>query len=295
MDARRRGLYIAAMIQSRMAPAVTLLALAVVAGCSKGSPSSGGPSSASSAAPSAEPSKGLVGAIKNAIAPNAQPFEGDISARIVEASRPAPQVMTLQLKADKIRFNADAKGAGGQPVSGILLLKEKKMITVLDAQKKYIEMDLGGVGPGAMHGFPPAAGAGSASAATPPKIEKTGHHETIAGHDCEDWNVVDANGHKALLCMASDVGTFDFGGMGASSFVPDFVKHAIFGGDVFPLKLVDYDSAGKERTHVEVTSIERKPEADALFAPPAGYTKLDMGNLGAMGGFGGHMPHMPTP
>jgi Domain of unknown function (DUF4412) len=176
-------------------------------------------------------------------------------------------------------------------MSGILLLKEKKMITLIDAQKKYMEMDLGGFGPGAAHGFPPAGAASNANAATPPKIEKTGHHETIAGHDCEDWNAVDANGHKALLCMASDVGAFDFGSMGAASFVPDFAKHGILGGDVFPLKLVDYDTAGKEKTHVEVTRIERKAEDDALFAPPAGYTKLDMGNLGAMGGFGGRMPH----
>ena len=151
------------------------------------------------------------------------------------------------------------------------------MITVMDAQKKYMEIDLGGFGfgPGAARGFPPAAAASGASAATPPKIEKTGHHETIAGHDCEDWNLVDANNHKALLCMASDVGAFDFGGMEGASFLPDLVKHGLFGASAFPLKLVDYDNAGKEKTHIEVTRIERKTEDDALFAPPAGYAKFE--------------------
>jgi hypothetical protein len=274
------------------------LVVAMGAGCSKSSPSSGESSTGSSAAPpaSAAPVTGIAGAIKNAIAPNTQPFEGDIALSLVDASHPAPEVMSLQLKANKIRFNAGAKGQGGQAASGILLLKEKKMITVIDAQKKYMEIDLGGFGPGAAHGFPPAGAASGASAATPPKIEKTGHHETIAGHDCEDWNLVDANNHKALMCMASDVGAFDFGGMEGASFLPDFVKRGLFGDSAFPLKLVDYDSAGKEKTHVEVTHIERKPEDDALFAPPAGYTKLDLGNLGAaMGGFGGHAPRPPTP
>jgi hypothetical protein len=284
------------MTRSLMAPAVTLLALAVGAGCSKSSPSSG-ESTASSAAPTAVgPVQGVASAIKNAIAPSSQPFEGDVNIRVVEASRPTPEAVSLQLKADKIRFNANANGAGGPMGSGILRLKDKKMITIIDAQKKYVEIDFGGAGPGAMRGPGPTGAGTNAVPSAPPKIDKTGHHETIAGHDCEDWNL-ESNGRKALVCMASDLGTFDFGSLEGHSFVPDFVKHEIFGSAAaFPLKLVDYDATGKEKTHVEVTHIEHKTEDDSVFEPPAGYTKLDMGNLGALGGFGGHVPpHAPTP
>src|ERR1700722_10256477 len=257
------------MIRSPFVSVLVLFAL----GCSKGSTSSD-PSGAASAS---SPTSGIVGALKNAIAPNSQPFEGEIAIQVVESSRPAPQTMVLQLKAQKIRFNTDTKAANGQQASGIIDLKEKKMITLLDAQKKYMEIDFGNFNPSAVRGMPPTSGASGPTAtsnATPPKIDKTGHHETVAGHDCEDWNLVEGStGHKALMCMASDIGAFDFGSMEGASFLPSFLKGGLFGGAVFPIKLVDFDDAGKEKAHMEATRIERKAEDDANFTPPAGYTK----------------------
>jgi hypothetical protein len=275
-----------------LAPVVVLLALPALA-CNKSSgdqpaTDTPSPSAAPSAAPA--PTTGVITALKNAVAPSA--FEGEITVSSVQASRPA-QTMTILIKGDKVRFNAD-KGAGGRAGSGIVDLKDKKMITMIDVQKKYVEMDLGGFNPAAAHGIP-AQPTGSAPA-TPPKVDKTGKHETVAGHDCEDWNITSSSG-KSVVCMASDVGAFDFASLTGAAFVPSFMQGGIFGGSVFPLKAVELDEAGKEKSRIEVTHIDRKPEDDSNFAPPAGYTKLDLAGMGGMGamGFGAHGPHPTAP
>jgi hypothetical protein len=193
-------------------------------------------------------------------------------------------------KDQKIRFNIGTL-IGPHATWGIMDLKDKKMITVMDAQKKYMEMDLGAENPMMGHGMPPGAPpAAPATDSSPPKIEKTGKHETVAGHDCEDWNVTNAkSGDKGMLCMASDLGSFDFNSMGGASFAPSFYHPSIFSEPVIPIKIIGYDATGKEKSHVEVTKIDKKSEDDSNFVPPPGYTKFDMASMGGLGG----MPHMP--
>ena len=71
------------------------------------------------------------------------------------APRP-PQTMVLQLKGQKIRFNADAATTGGHGGAGIIDLKDKKMITMIDPPKKYLEMDMNSASQAAMaHGGAP--------------------------------------------------------------------------------------------------------------------------------------------
>src|SRR5580700_10757624 len=117
------------MIKPVVASVIVLFAW----GCSKNSSTATDPASPGEAAPSSAPVTGLVGAIKNAVTGNTQPFEGEIAINVVEANRPTPQTMTVMLKGQKLRFETEAKNAGGQPASGILDLKEKKLITVLEA------------------------------------------------------------------------------------------------------------------------------------------------------------------
>ncbi len=297
MDGSDPGRYTRPMRKGIVAAALVVLALA----CNKTSSSADLPldqpaatSGATTPAP-APTTTGALGALKSALTGNTQPFEGEITVTSTHANHPAPETMLIALKGQRIRFSTEAKGPGG---AGILDLKDKKIIMTMDAQKKFIEMDLGSFNPAAAHGMPmPAApAAGTAAPATPPKIDKTGKHETVAGHDCEDWTITDSNGHKAVVCMASDVGAFDFGGMEAASFVPSFLRGGFFGGPVFPLKAVELDEAGKETSRIEATRIERKSLDDATFAPPPGYTKLDLGNMGGMGTLGaGHMARRPAP
>ena len=283
-------------------------ALLLVLGCNKSSssaadsPSSAAPGAGSGGAAQAPAAGGggVLGAMKSALSPSSA-FEGEMTLQVIDAKHPAPQTMNIQFKGSKIRFNADAK-AGGHVGSGIMDLKAKKMLTIMDQQKKYMEFDFGAGNPMAAMGHPgmpgampgmPAANPGAP--VTPPKIDKTGKHESVAGHDCEDWNINDADGRHGTVCMAKDLGGLDFVGLsGGLPFAPSFLTGGTFEGTEFPLKFVDYDAQNKETMRAEITKIDKKSEDDSVFSPPPGYTKLDLGNLGAFGAMGGHGgPGMP--
>jgi hypothetical protein len=274
---------------------LVIAALPIAFACSKSSseeaapaPGASGASAPSAAAPAQ--GQGVVAALKSAV--TSKPFEGEATLTMTDDMHPTPQTVVLMFKDQKIRYNIGTL-IGPHATWGIMDLKDKKIVTVMDAQKKYMEMDLGAENPMMGHGMAPGAPAMTAppTDSTPPKIEKTGKHETIAGHDCEDWNVTSPkDSHKGMLCMASDLGSFDFNSLGGASFASSFYHPSLFSEPVIPIKIIGYDATGKEKSHIEVTKIEKKPEDDSNFVPPAGYTKFDMGSLG---GLGGGMPHMP--
>jgi hypothetical protein len=257
-------------------------------------PGSAASSTSGAAAPPAPTSTGILGALKSAVAPS-NPFEGEIAFTVTDAGHPAGQTMQVQFKGGKIRFNAEGK-TGGHMGAGIMDLKNKKLLTIMDAQKKYMEFDFNDATSAAMmsHGVPGAPGAMPGAPSSPPKVEKTGKHETVAGHDCEDWTMTDADGRHGTVCMAKDLGGLDFAGLsGGTPLLASYFSSGPFDGTEFPLKFADYDAQNKEKMRAEVTKIDKKAMDDALFQPPAGYTKLDLGNLGAFGGMGGHGGGMP--
>lgn len=69
------------------------------------------------------------------------------------------------------------------------------------------------------------------------------------------------------------------GGPGGGGAVPQAWERALAGKDLFPLRVVARDKGGKEDFRLEATAIEKQTLAAALFAPPAGYQKLDMGGM----------------
>jgi Domain of unknown function (DUF4412) len=119
-----------------------------------------------------------------------------------------------------------------------------------------------------------------------PTITKTGKHETLAGRDCEDWDVVEPVGQKhEQLCVTEGMTFFDFTSLappGAMAVPVGTWLKEIRERNEFPLRAVRLDPAGKELSRMEVTKIEAKPIDDALFLPPKGYMQFDatkMGNL----------------
>jgi hypothetical protein len=120
----------------------------------------------------------------------------------------------------------------------------------------------------------------------PPTVAKTGKHETIAGRDCEDWDVTEALGDKHdQLCVTEGMVFFDF-----AALTPPNATGASMGtwlkqlraNKEFPLRSVTLDTSGKELSRMEVTKIEAKPVDDALFNWPPGYRQLDMSKMGSM-------------
>jgi len=127
----------------------------------------------------------------------------------------------------------------------------------------------------------------AAAAETPPKITKTGHTDTVAGYQCEDYDITSSDGKRARVCVSE---------AGASWL--DVVSHAVPGnlfwakgfldGQKFPLRVIAFETDGAERDRIEVTKLEKKPLQDALFVAPPGYRVIDLEQM--MNGLMGGMP-----
>ena len=277
----------------------SLLPLAVIlalVGCKKNEPAPGGSGTAGeSPAGGAVAALGAAGALAN--------FEGEIglSAKSAKERKPIPP-MTLTVKKTKFRFDVpegiESGPRLGKQVHVILNAPEKKLFMVMDEQKMVMTMDLDKLGEQMKSFKAPGAPAAPSQPANvePPKVTKTGHADTVAGYRCEDWDIVSAKGERAKVCVSSESASwFELPTIGLPT------EHAwareLFDGHHLPLRLVGYDASGAEDGRLEITKIEKKPVADALFEIPAGYRTLDMGAMmkGLAGGMGGLLPGMMPP
>lgn len=194
------------------------------------------------------------------------PFEGAITMNNTSGDKPS-KTMTYEVKGTKMRFDAPEERG---PMSGGYVIFDttaKKMTVVNDAKKTAMVMDVGAMG---------ATPAGMPPAGPKPTVEKTGKTDTVAGYSCDVWKVTEASGEKTEACVAKGI-----------SF-PAFGRHAGWMSsleDGFPLRAISYDSAGKEKSKMEVTKIDKKSIDDSQFQVPAGYTTQDMASM--MRGLGG--------
>jgi Domain of unknown function (DUF4412) len=121
------------------------------------------------------------------------------------------------------------------------------------------------------------------SAVANAKVTKLGTTETIAGLNCDDYEI-SGNGDHGTVCVTTAIGHFFFpvSGLGRGSRAePAWAK--LFGDKGFPLKFTSSDG----KSGMEVTSVERGSVPDSMFAIPGDY--MDMSSMlgGRMGGGGG--------
>ena len=199
---------------------------------------------------------------------SAQAFDGVITMRM-NASRPGgagPQEIEYMAHGGKVRMNIKSQMG---PMGVIGVPAEKKIYVLLDPQSMYMEMSTDA-----------AAGrvAGATTDMPEPKITRTGKKERIAGYECEHV-MIEARQQSTDVCMARGLGPFmnAMSGMGAmmggrgTAAQPAWQRSLAAGGG-FPLKVTSQDGV----VQLEVTKIEQKKLADALFIVPANYTKMDM-------------------
>ena len=195
-------------------------------------------------------------------------FEGKVSFKMT-MPREKPQEMTYSVKGSKIRMEM----GGQKDAPGMIMDMEKKeMITLMDSEKMYMVMAI------------PDEVATKGAKAVDTKLEKTGQKEKILGYTAEKY-LSTTDGEKTELWLAEGIGSFAMMG-GANSGKrkggsPAWEK-ALAGKDLFPLRIVSLDKAGKETFRMETTAINKQSLPDSLFTPPAGYQKFDMGGLGGM-------------
>jgi hypothetical protein len=205
---------------------------------------------------------------------SAASFEGRVNFKMT-SPRGAPQEIAYNIKGDKIRVEMPGQAAMG----GIIIDTTKRESTVImDQQKMYMTMAL------------PDVAAQASKKAEEVKLEKTGEKETILGLTAEKYIATHPDSTSEMW-LAEGLGTFmsapsgnPMGGRGGGNSQAQAWERALAGKELFPLRVVSKDKAGKESFRMEATAIDQKPLPDSLFAAPAGYQKFDMGAM--MKGFG---------
>jgi len=280
--------------------AVSTVALAI--GCSKATPSSSGDKGGSAAAPgaSAVASGGLGLAFLEG-------FEGEIDA-VVKKSGPAavPMAVGALIKSGKFRFDIPEKlsegGAArmlGPKAYAIFDSGAKKLSVVSDARKQAIVIDMNKSAEqikslGGRPGEP-----GGAPQGPPTKVTKTGKLETVAGYQCEDWDIA-SDHHEGTVCVAHEgISWFSL----PAAVIPSERAWMLelMDGKHFPLRFVAYAKDGAtEESRVEITKIDKKTLLASAFEYPPDYRVVDLDQmLQGLGGMpegmpGGTPPGMPS-
>lgn len=255
---------------------LSLVTASLLAACSSSKTDS--TNTSSSTTPAASSSSSSSGATSSGA------FEGLITSKMNTGGQ--PMEIKYAIKGSRTRIETQL-AAGGTQMGAVLMDFTSGTQTMLIPQMKtYTTMNWneeGGIKKMAEK-MAEKAGSGDSFKATP-----TGKTETIAGHTCTHWILGDKQDTDA--CLAQGLGYFgggsDSGGLfdqlrnfalGDKAKValqsnPEFLKFVE--GGVFPLKLATIEN-GQPRTILEVTSVERKPLDDSLFAIPADYKKMEI-------------------
>lgn len=193
----------------------------------------------------------------------AQSFEGAVSMTVTGDDGKSTPINYLISKDGKLRY--DMSSPRGDQVAMIIDPAAQKMLMVMTAMKMYMERDMAG-------GMAPMQGRGGGRGGS---VTRTGRTEMIAGYKCEHITVTEENGSTDDICVTSELGAFRMMSGGSPMAPPSQPGWA--GGldkDIFPLKVQKGD-----KVMLEVTKVEKKSLDAALFAPPAGFQKMDMGAM----------------
>jgi hypothetical protein len=187
---------------------------------------------------------------------SAAPFEGEILVNVKdEASQKLPASITYDVKGNKVRCVPAAA-----PVRALGDLDAQRVYAIDDAQKAYDAIDAKPV---------------AAKSVTPPKIQKTGKMEKVAGLDCEDWSI-DEGTEKVDVCASKGIAYVDLAADAKAGSAETPWAAALTSEKAFPLRVVVHDKSGKEEYRAEASKADRRKLDDALFALPTGYKTADL-------------------
>lgn len=184
-------------------------------------------------------------------------FEGEITLRITRDGPPSDMVFETARGYARV-------GMTQRDGNAYALVKPDGIaVFVMEPQKTWSDLNM-------------AKSRAVVEAANPngqPTVVKTGKHETIAGRDCEQWEIKHTSGKRTEACIAEGLVGFDLGSLmpGAGPFASqssDEVKQK----KLFPLRSVEFDAKGEETSRMVVTKIEPKSIDAKRFEVPAGFS-----------------------
>jgi len=198
---------------------------------------------------------------------SAQGFDGVMQFVSYDDHSNHPDTLTQITKGSKMRFEGMGEGGGAMIIDG------NNRIMLIPERKAYMEV-------------PMNLGAHEATAEASKRqgsAERTGKIENIAGIPCEVWHYKgskeDGKPEEGDACLAKGAGMMInrlSGGMVGHYFTA--------GGQAFNDAMKNGAGIMKVTTNGKVAFVAVKVRAtsvpDAMFAPPPGYTKMDMGRMG---------------
>lgn len=201
----------------------------------------------------------------------AQGFNGVMQFVSYENHPDQPDTITQVTKGSKTRMEGMGRG-------GMMIMNGTSRIIILPEQKQYMELPMN---------FGDKAGERE-SAKHRGVAEKTGKTETIAGIKCDDWHYKgtssDDKPEEGDACIAQGAGLM------IGRLAGGVTRHLFgAGGKEFNDAISNGGGIMKVTENGKVTLIAVKAQEtsvpDAMFAPPSGYTKMDMSQMA--------MPHKP--
>jgi hypothetical protein len=191
-------------------------------------------------------------------------FEGDVVLQVTSSRRVQRVAVTVKGATMRFELPESMRGASSGSVASYALVDAgtRRIRTVLSDRRAFVELDFAR----------PSTAAGT-------RVEKTGHTDTVAGIPCEDWELTNAKSGRALVCVSTERAPWlDVPALGLPHadllWVPE-----VFDGKHFPVRAIEYDAAGAEDGRIELTKLERKVVDDSTLAIPAGYRKMEVGEL----------------
>lgn len=186
----------------------------------------------------------------------AQDFEGVIYFEIPEMSQQGMGELPYMVKDSKVRMEF---GNGAQAGAMIFMPDQNKMTFILEPMKGYMTMDMDD--PEAMD-----------DADDYTSMVKKDETKTIAGRECEVWEVTDTQ-NTYQLCVARGMGNFMMPqNPMAQSNTPKWAQEAMTGG-FMPLEVIDI-TGGSRELKMRATKIEEKSLSASLFEIPQGYNDM---------------------
>ncbi len=175
----------------------------------------------------------------------------------------------------------------GAPQVAIIKVKDKKIITIMEEEKIYMELDFEMLKQmaQAFKGMQKEKPAETEKPESKTNIKKTGRTETILGYKCDEYILDEGETiSSAWICpnftsfwkVFSDMAkSFE---MDSKSSPKDWFTEVV-GEAGFPFKSIEKSKDGAIITEWQITNIDKSKPAASLFAPPKGYTKMDMSQM----------------
>jgi len=195
-------------------------------------------------------------------------FEGRIQIKIT--GEDVNGDMNYSIKGKKVRLDFNMEESD-QNMSMIIDPAKKKSIMLMPSQKMYME-----------YNFEESETTKEEMDEIMGKVKMTGETKEINGYNCEKLLLTDEDGNISEMWATKQLGIFNLSGgtMGESQnpeWLPKFMREGFF-----PMMIIQKDDSGELQYQWEVKKIEKTPVSSDLFAPPAGYQKMDIPGMNFM-------------